>query len=113
MSVYFINGKRVGNFSGGNIVVNNGRVIIDGREIETEDSPVINIVVEGNVDALSGDFANITVKGNASAIKTVSGNVEVGGSVSGDVKTVSGNVRANGPIGGNVKSVSGDIRSGR
>jgi DUF4097 and DUF4098 domain-containing protein YvlB len=103
-----INGKRVA--TGGNITIVNGTVIVDGKPVELDDSPVFNIVVEGNVEQVSGDFATITVNGDSGPVKTMSGDVAVQGDVMGDAKTMSGDVRVAGGITGKVSTMSGDIK---
>ena len=108
MNTITINGKRM-NFSGGNVSVINGKVIVDGKNVDVPDAPVFNIVVEGNVGEVSGDFATVTVAGDAGSVKTMSGDAKVDGNVNGSVSTMSGDVRVKGSIGGSVSTMSGDI----
>lgn len=84
-----INGKT---YSGNNIIISNGKVIVDGAE-QSE-------VLEHNI------VVNVT--GDVQSLETTSGDVQCE-SVSGDVKTVSGDVNVRGNVAGNVKTVSGDI----
>ncbi len=122
-----INGtKYVG---GNNIVMKNGKILIDGREANV-DSKVINILVEGDVETLDVDTAekigitgnvqnlttmsgDVTTKGSVGTIKTGSGNVDVEENCHGDIKTGSGNIKINGSLFGNANSGSGNIKSGK
>lgn len=100
-----INGK---SFSGRNIQVSNGEVIIDGIKVMDADAEV-NIEVHGDVDKISNETG--TVKANhAGSINTMSGDVECG-DVSGSVGTMSGDVNC-GKVNGKVKTMSGDVRHG-
>jgi DUF4097 and DUF4098 domain-containing protein YvlB len=108
-----INGRKT-TFSGQNITITNGKVIIDGKEANVDEfatDKVFNIVVHGDVDSISGEFTDVTVEGSAGTISTISGDVEVNGDVDGNIKTVSGDVDVNGDVDGNVSTVSGDINN--
>ena len=106
MSQIIINNK---NYSGRNISVNNGNVIIDGKSIEIEEKE-INISVTGNIDSLKVTSCNeLQIKGYVNTVETTSGDIDIEGNVSGNVKTVSGDVRCE-YITGDVKTVSGNIR---
>ena len=98
------------NISGNSIVIENGRVIIDGVD-HTPDSKEISIHVEGNLGWMSIDHCNkIEIAGNVDGkVKTMSGNVVIKGDVSEDVSTMSGNVTC-GNVAGKVKTMSGNIR---
>lgn len=101
-----INGK---SFFGNNIVVNNGKVIIDGKDV-TPDSKVINIQVDGNVDMLQVDNCDkMEINGDANSAKTTNGNISISGSVKGDVQTTNGNVVC-GQVGGSVSTKNGNIK---
>jgi hypothetical protein len=102
------NGKM---YSGRSIVITNGRVNIDGRDV-TEEAKHINIVIDGSIDSLTVDYCNtVTVKEVAKNVKTQSGDVVVNGNIGGDVKTMSGSVECEGSIAGDVSTMSGSIRS--
>jgi len=106
-----INGQRiVGNAQ--NIEIKNGKVIIDGKEMDTNGfkEKVLNIVVEGNVSSVKTESGDVTVNGTSGAIATASGDVTVRGNVSGSVSTMSGDVSVKGGVGANVSTMSGDIR---
>ena len=107
MSTISINGQ---DYSGRNIIIRNGNVIIDGRKVTSEDK-VINIVITGDIQDLTVDSCDrVTVHGNVNSLETTSGDVSCHNV--GDVKTISGDVDAQ-LIEGNVKTVSGDITSKR
>jgi hypothetical protein len=107
MSKITINGNVIST-SGRNVVVNNGKVFIDGVDV-TPDSKTINISVEGDIDKLDVDACSkVEVVGKVGQIKTASGDVEVDGDISGSVSTMSGDVRC-GDVGGNVTTMSGDV----
>lgn len=116
-----INGKQ---YSGNSITIRNGQVIIDGKNVSSDDK-VINISIDGNVNSVDVDYCSslsvkgdvktvttssgdVKVDGNAGSIKTSSGDVDVSGNVSGDVSTVSGDVEC-GHVTGKVSTISGDI----
>lgn len=107
MNIITINGKT---YSGKNsVVVENGRVIIDGKDA-TPDEKVIHISVQGNISNLEvAACEEVTVTGDVGSIKTVSGDVEVAGNVTGSIKTMSGDVRC-GDVQGNVTTMSGNIK---
>jgi len=111
---------------GNNIIITNGRVIIDGKEVTPENEKIINIKIEGdvnsvnvgycqslsvigNVDTLGSTSGDIEVSGSAQSISSTSGDIQVEGDVSGNVSTTSGDVQIGGSVAGNVKTLSGDI----
>ena len=107
MSNININGR---SYQGRNVTVNNNRVIIDGKEVGGEESPIIMITVDGDLDSLEmGSCDQLEVKGNCGTVKTQSGNVKCAGNITGNVKTMSGNVSCNGNIGGKVSTMSGNV----
>lgn len=91
------------------IVINNGRVILDGTPVETaDDEKRISIEVHGDVQDLQIDRCDtLLIQGAVGSVQTTSGDVRCG-DVGGSVQTVSGDVCAK-SIGGNVKTVSGDV----
>jgi hypothetical protein len=95
-----INGKTF-QCSGGNITISNGKVIVDGKIIESNIGCNAEIVINGNVNKIDCDY-NVVVYGN-------SGSIDCGGSC-----TVDGNVKGNVDASGSVKcgNVSGDINAG-
>ena len=106
MSSIKINGNT---YTGNNIVVSNGKVIIDGKDV-TGDSKEINIKVEGNIDTLTIDACNkLEIAGDVSNVKTLRGDVDITGNVNGSIQTMSGDVDC-GNVGGSISTMSGDIK---
>ena len=106
MSIITINGNT---FSGSNIIVTNGKVLINGKDV-TPDSKEINISVVGNIEQLKVDACNkVSVEGNVQSISTKSGDVEVSGDVDGSISTMSGDIDC-GHVKGSVSTMSGDIK---
>lgn len=109
MNTISINGNT---YSGSNIVVTNGKVIINGKDV-TPDSKEINISVEGHIDELKIDACNkVSVVGSVKSLATQSGDVEVVGDVDGNIKTMSGDVDC-GMVGGSISTMSGDVKHRR
>lgn len=105
MSSVTINGKT---YIGNNIIVSNGKIIIDEKNV-TSDDKVINITVNGNIDSLKVDTCNkLEIIGNVTNVNTVSGDVDINGDVSGSIQTVSGDVKCKN-VGGSINTLSGDI----
>lgn len=108
-----VNGKRL-SVSGQDISIVNDQIIVDGKVLDLDEygknTKVFNIVIEGDVQSVSGAFADIKVTGNVGSASSTSGDVTVDGDVTGSVNSVSGDVRVNGSISGNVSTVSGDIK---
>jgi hypothetical protein len=87
----------------------NGKVIVDGKEVDTGEAKTIYIDIVGYLLSLNADHCNmIRVKGSVDTVKTMSGSVDCG-NVTGNVQTMSGNVHA-GTVDGSVTTMSGDIR---
>lgn len=103
-----INGKTYKNAN--NITITDGKVILDGVVQNVEDSPTINISIEGDVQTLSVDSCEVIhVAGDTYSLNTVNGKVIALGNVN-DIETINGNVKCNGDILGNVKTVNGNVR---
>lgn len=109
MSKFNINGK---SYSGNNINIVNGKVMIDGKVQDLEkDLPEINIVITGDIQNMEIDSCKtIEVQGNVKKIQTTSGDVIVKGNVEGDVTTMSGDLEVEGNVSGSAKTMSGDIK---
>lgn len=106
MNQITINGK---NYSGNNISITNGKVIINGTDV-TPDSKTIEIKVNGNIEKLDVDACDkITITGNVSNVKTMSADVDISGDVTGSVQTMSGDVHCSN-VGGSISTMSGDIK---
>jgi hypothetical protein len=95
-------------YSGNSINITNGRIFVDGIEVET-DQKNIKIEVSGDVQLLQADACDsIIINGKVGPIKTVSGDVHVKDSVVGNINTVSGNVTCT-ELYGSTNTVSGNI----
>lgn len=83
-----INGKTI-TCSGNNVVIRNGKVIMDGNTIQKCSSGDIRVVIEGDVNNIDCDVS-VTVRGN------VDGDIDAGGSVT--CGNVSGDIDAGGSV---------------
>ena len=117
MGVISINGRTL-NFSGGDISISNGQIIINGQRFGDDlKSDVVHLKIEGDVN-------NVTVKnGSVEITGNVHGNVDAGGSVTcGNVgnnvdaggSIICGSVEKNVDAGGSVTcgSVKGNVDAG-
>ena len=114
-NVITINGRTVSINGGVSVSVINGKIMIDGQNVDLnvegiKEAPVYNITVTGDVDKVEGSFSEITVNGNVDTAKTASGDIKVEGDIRGNASTMSGDVKVNGTIHGNASSMSGDIK---
>jgi hypothetical protein len=108
MSQIIINGKT---FQGNSVIINNGKIIIDGKEAQMPDDRIIQITVQGNIEKLDVDACNkIEVTGNTGSIKTINGDIRVLGDVNGSIQTMSGDVNCGGKVSGSINTMSGDIK---
>jgi cytoskeletal protein CcmA (bactofilin family) len=89
-------------YSGRNVTIRNGDVIIDGVKIDGDKhSGTLELKITGNLTSLKAD-CDVHVTGD------VGGDVDAGGSVS--CGNVNGNVDAGGSV--NCESVGGDVDAG-
>ena len=96
-------------YGGNNLIVSNGKIIIDSKDVTPDEKSII-ITVNGDIKEISVDNCqSVTVNGNAGQVKTVSGDINITNSVNGDVKNTSGDIKC-GDIIGNVSTISGDIK---
>lgn len=102
MAKITINGVTI-ETSGKSIVVSNGKVIVDGNEIQVGEIKNNRI----DVHVLSGEVGSLKADGNIYA-QDVKGDVDAGGSV--DCKNVGGSVDAGGSI--SCGDVSGSVDAG-
>ena len=98
-----IDGKE---FSGSNISIKNGKVTVDGVKQDGDLVGDIDIKVYGDCKSIENSSGTVTVN-SAGHIKTASGDVRCG-NVSGSVQTMSGDVTCSN-VGGGVKTMSGDV----
>jgi len=97
-----------GNFK--SIQIDNNKVIINGKVVDTGKDLQIYITAEGDCESIQADACNeVHIKGNVTnEVKTMSGDVNCSGNIGGNVSTMSGDVVAK-SITGNVSTMSGDI----
>lgn len=114
-------------FTGKNITICGGKMIIDGKDVKNDvsDSMVYNFVLSGNIDSIQGDIGKIEVHGNVGSIDstntkiitgTVSGNIQttndsvnVSGHVSGSIQTTNAPITVQGNVKGSVKTTNAEI----
>lgn len=105
MAQIVINNKTV---IGKSISILNNKVIVDGKPVELEESKVINVSVQGDVEILNVDVCEtMNITGNVKKLSTISGDVDCG-HVEGNVETTSGEVTC-GDVNGSIKTMSGDV----
>ena len=91
------------------ISIKNGKVYINGKLQNVEDSKEIAITIDGNVNKLDIDCCNtLSIKGDVASLNNGAGDVEIEGTV-GSVKSGSGDVSVNGSASGNIETGSGDV----
>jgi hypothetical protein len=110
-----VNGIIIGNnvVSGGSIVINNGKVFVDGKNVDfLYDERIINITVKGDLDSIRVDSCHeVKIEGNVGEDVHVSqGRVTIGGGVGRDVHVSQGNVDC-GKVEGKVSVSMGNITS--
>lgn len=95
-------------FTGRNLTISNGKVIIDGVEQKcTNFGTVINVTINAPVDNI--DMAgDLTVNGDVRTVNVSCGDATISGNVSGNVDVDVGDVKC-GHVGGSVKVDVGDI----
>jgi hypothetical protein len=102
-----INGTTINTSSRGNLVISNGRVVVDGKDV-TPEARQITIEVHGDLHTIDADACDhIHVTGSVGQVKATSGDVRCG-DVSGSVQCMSGDVCC-GHVAGSVSTMSGDI----
>lgn len=92
----------------GDLSIINGKVMVNGKEITTNDKK-INIIIEGSVDQLKVDACDkIVVNGDVGELKTTSGDVILN-ECKGNIQTTSGDIECHGDC-GSINTVSGDVK---
>jgi hypothetical protein len=95
-------------YVGRNIVINNGQVIVDGKNVTPENTTQIEIKVTGNVETLDVDHCDtILIAGDVNTVTTGSGDVNAN-IISSGARTGSGDIECK-TINGNVQTGSGDV----
>lgn len=102
-----INGK---SFKGNNVSIINNEVIIDGKKANSDDdSKIINISIDGNIESLNVDYCEkIEVVGECESVSSKNGNIAIQGNVSGDVTNKNGNIICRN-VGGDASTKNGDV----
>lgn len=99
---------RLGLYEGAqSIIIDNGKVYVNGNLQEDFSTPSIEIKVEGNVGSINTTSGDVTINGDANSINTASGDVDCH-EVKGSVHTMSGDVTC-GDIAGSVNTMSGNV----
>ena len=105
-----INGTTIVSSGRGNVVISNGRVIVDGNDV-TPNAKQVNIEIQGDMQSIEVDVCDsVHVVGSVGSVKTSSGDVRCG-DVKGSIQSMSGDVTC-GRVDGSVSTMSGDIRHG-
>lgn len=98
-----INGKRI-SCSGRNVVISNGKIVVDGKVISSEIGDNVTVVIDGNVNKLEcagsvevrGDANYVDCSGSCTVSGDVKGNVDACGSV--HCGAVAGSINAGGSV---------------
>ena len=101
----YINGVKIEGAQ--SIIIDNGKVYVNGNLQEDLSTPSIEIKVEGSVGSINTTSGNVSVNGDTATINTASGNVDCH-EVKGSVHTMSGDVTC-GDISGSVNTMSGGV----
>lgn len=101
----YINGVKIEGAQ--SVIIDNGKVYVNGNLQEDLCTPSIEIKVEGSVGSITTTSGNVSVNGDARYINTSSGDVDCH-EVKGSVFTMSGDVTC-GDIAGSVSTMSGDV----
>lgn len=110
MASISVNGVTISGL-GRSVVIHDGKVIVDGKDVTPADVKEINITINGNVDKVEADACQtISVTGDVGNVKTLSGDITVTGDVKGSVQTMSGDVDCGGSVAGSVSTMSGDVK---
>lgn len=97
-------------YSGTNISIIDGVIVMDGKSVSKLDTFKINVVIQGNCEVVQTTQGNITANGNVNCdITTSQGDITISNNVNGNVKTSMGNVNIKGNVTGNVKTGMGNI----
>lgn len=101
----YINGVKIDGAQ--SIIIENGKVYVNGNLQGDLSTLSIEIKVEGNVGSINTTSGDVTINGDANSINTASGDVDCH-EVKGSVHTMSGDVTC-GDIAGSVSTISGDV----
>lgn len=101
----YINGVKIEGAQ--SVIIDNGKVYVNGNLQEDLSTPSIEIKVEGSVGSINTTSGDVIINGDSATINTASGDVRCH-EVKGSVLTMSGNVTC-GDIAGSVNTMSGDV----
>ena len=93
-------------FTGNNVQICNGKVVVDGVTQDGTLTGDVNVTVHGDVESLENHCGKVTAQ-NVGEINTGSGDVKCG-NVGGSIRTGSGDVECGG-VGGSIRTGSGDV----
>lgn len=92
------------------LVMQNGRVIVDGVDV-TKEYENVSITIHGDVKEMQVTVCKeVTINGNVGSVTNTHGDLKCG-NVTGDVETVHGDVECNN-VGDGVKTIHGKINCG-
>lgn len=76
-----VNGRT---FKGNNVSIVNGKITVDGKEVDMPEEKQIHIRIDGDIGSLNLDCGEIEVSGDVGNLVSRCGNVTVGGDVKGE-----------------------------
>lgn len=82
-------------YSGNAVVIANGRVYVDHKEVEGAQDQPIKIEIDGDVEQLTTQSGDVAVNGDVGSVSTMSGDVKAS-RIYGQVETMSGDVYGTG-----------------
>ncbi len=117
------------NFNGHNITIENGKVIVDGKDVthsikmtngnKYSSNDVYQINITGDVgNVVVDDCSKITIGGNVIHVSAHNGNIDVKGNVVAHMNAIdvisvnNGNINIGGDVTGNVATKMGNIKCG-
>ena len=101
----YINGVKIEGAQ--SVIIDNGKVYVNGNLQEDLSTPSIEIKVEGSVGSINSTSGDVSVNGYVDSVSTASGDVHCK-DIKGNVHTMSGNVTC-GDISGSVSTMSGNV----
>lgn len=87
-----VNGK---SFSGRNVTIINGKVIVDGKTVDMPDAKEIIVNIEGDLGSLQLDAGTVNVTGHAGDVHVGQGTAKVEMDVKGEVRVDQGKLECN------------------
>lgn len=95
---------------GRNVNIVNGKVIVDGKEIDFPQAKEINVTIEGDLGTLLIDSGNVTIQGSVGEVDMNMGPVNIAGDAKGSISVDQGNVTCN-DVYGDVSTEMGSIKA--